>query len=74
MLECDLLTENFLERITEGSKLLLFPRLILVADRASWGPCDDAGIWGPLEILWKPLDPQALYTKVCQLLASEGTR
>ena len=70
MLDYDLLAGNFMGLIAGCSRIFMFPRLILVADRGSWGPCDDAGIWGPPEILWKPLDPQALYAKVCQLLAS----
>ena len=59
--------------IADGSRLLMSPRLLLVAGRETWGPCDDAGLWGPPEILWKPLDPETLFTKVRQLLHSRKT-
>ncbi len=74
VLDYELLAGHSIESTAECSRLLTFPSLSLVADRESWGPCDDAGVWGPPDILWKPLDPEAAYTKVCQLLVSEGTR
>jgi DNA-binding response OmpR family regulator len=66
VLDYDLLAGNLVEILSEGGKLMAFPRLLVVADRHGWGPADDGG---PPEILWKPVDPEALFAKLSELLA-----
>jgi hypothetical protein len=73
VLDYDLLAGHFLESVAEGAKLFLLPRLLLVADRGSWGPCDEAGPGLASEILWKPLDAGALFDRMQRTLALPRT-
>ena len=68
ILDYDLLGSNILKEAPAASSLFMFPRLIMIANRETWGICDDAGISNQPEILWKPLDPEILLTKIYQQL------
>ena len=63
-----LLDGKYLELVPDTSTLFIFPQLIVVANRDTWGPCDDAEIWGPPDILWKPFDPEVLLGKIVHKL------
>jgi DNA-binding response OmpR family regulator len=71
VLEDDLLAGKFMSWL-EGSQIFLSPCLILVAERRGRVTRDVAGVEEPPEVLWKPLDPEALYEKICRLLDLAG--
>ena len=68
ILDYDLLGSDFLQVVPDTSTLLMFSRLIVVANRDTWGLCADAEISGQPEILWKPIDPDILLRKIFQQL------
>ena len=73
ILDYDLLGNNILKEAPAASTLFMFPRLIVVANRETWGICDDVGVSNQPEILWKPLDPEILLTKIYQQLDPTST-
>ncbi len=66
ILEYELFAGNVLETLADGAILMTYPRLVIVADRATWGPAESAGI------LWKPLDPETLLSRILDLLAADA--
>ena len=68
ILDYDLLGSNILEEAPAASPRFMFPRLIVVANRKTWGIGDDAGTSNQPEILWKPIDSELLLSKIFQQL------
>ena len=72
ILDHDILRKHPPKSTGENWRLLLFPTLILVADRKTWNASEHANIWETREILWKPLDPHVLFAKIRRRLEPES--